>query len=139
MNVEVNMAGVFLAAVASMIFGGIWFSQPVFGKTWMKLVGLDFKKSQKGLPKALVQGAICALLTAYVLAHVAFLSNQFFQNSFMSDAVSTAFWVGLGFSVTTVVALNAFEQRDKKLTVTTAAHQLVGFLIMGVVIGAFHP
>jgi hypothetical protein len=38
------------------------------------------------------------LVTAFVLAHVTFVANKFFHNSFLSDALQTAFWLWLGFT-----------------------------------------
>ncbi|HSX23664.1 MAG TPA: DUF1761 domain-containing protein [Candidatus Saccharimonadales bacterium] len=139
MNVQVNLVGVLLAAVASMALGAVWYAKPVFGKMWLKLVGLSEKDQQANAAPALVQGFIMALLTAYVVAHVSYLSNQFFHHSFMQDAIATGFWLGLGISATTVAIHGAFERRPQRLVLLTVAHQLVGFIIIGAVIGAFQP
>lgn len=139
MNVEVNWVGVLLATLAAMALGGIWYAKPVFGKLWMKLVGLKDDDVKQGQGPALLIGLVCAFLTAYILAHLAFLSNQFFHDSFMKDAIATAFWVSIGISATTVITHNTFERRAPKLTWLTVTHQIVGFLIMGVIIGAFKP
>ncbi len=139
MNVEVSWAGILLATLASMAVGGIWYAKPVFGKVWMKLVGLKEEDTKKGQAQALLIGLVCAFLTAYVLAHVAYLSNQYFRNSFMQDSMTTAFWLSVGISATTVITHNTFEKRKPNLTWLTVLHQIVGFLIMGAIIGAFKP
>jgi hypothetical protein len=99
----------------------------------MKLTKTEMGKG--GMAKPLIITAICSLATAYVLAHVAYLSNQFFGNSFFQDAVSTSFWVWLGFTAARIITHDQFENRPTKLTVLNAAHELVTFLVMGVVIG----
>ncbi len=139
MNVEVNYVGVLLAAIASMAVGAVWYAQPVFGKMWMKLVGLKQSDAKEGAVTAMLQAFVAAIITAYILAHVTFLSNYYFGNSYMNAALNTAFWLALGISVTTVVTHNTFEGRRKKLTLLTIAHQMVSFLVMGLVIGAFAP
>jgi hypothetical protein len=139
MDVQVNMWAVLLAAIASMVVGSVWYAKPVFGKLWMDLVKLDEAQQRKGAMKAMVMAFVAALLTAYVLAHVIYLSNSFFQNSFMKDAMQTAFWLWLGISATTIATHHAFEQRPKKLTWLAIGNQLVTFLVMAFIIGWLKP
>jgi hypothetical protein len=78
---------------------------------------------------------VASLITAYVLAHVTFLSNNFFHNSYLQDALTTAFWVWLGFTAVRLFTHDVFEGRRKKLTLLNSAHELVTFLVMGLIIG----
>ncbi|MEX2007095.1 MAG: DUF1761 domain-containing protein [Candidatus Saccharimonadales bacterium] len=135
MEVEINMVGVLAAAAASMVVGSLWYSKAVFGKTWMSLTKMDEKKMREGGWMPMFIAVVTSLLTAYVLAHVAYLSYQFFGNSFMNAAMSTAFWLWLGVAATTLVVHGAFEQRSRKLTVLNVGNQLVAFLAMGAAIG----
>ena len=137
MNVEVNYLAVFLAGASSMVVGFIWYSRPVMGKTWQKLVGLKDEDMEKGMAKAMILTFIASLVTAYVLAHVAFLSNKFFGHSFLQDAVTTAFWLWLGFTAARMLTHDLFEKRPTKLTVLALTHELITLLVMGVIIGLF--
>jgi|GEM_PF-696836 len=129
MDVQINMWAVLLATVASMVVGSVWYAKPVFGKTWAKLAKLDDKQMQKGAGKAMLQAVVAGFLTAYVLAHVAYLSNSLFQDSFMQNAVQTAFWLWLGISATTIVTHNAFELK------TTQTDAVGGWQSIGDIIG----
>lgn len=135
MEVQVNMVAVLLAALSSFVVGMIWYAKPVFGSAWMKMVGMTDDKQKKGMATAMAKAGVAALLTAYVVAHVAYLSNHFFGNTFMQDALTTAFWLGLGLSATTIVTHDAFEQRDMKLTIMNVGNQLATLLAMGLIIG----
>lgn len=135
MEVEVNYLAVILAMASSMVVGSIWYAKPVFGKMWMKLVGLDDAKAAKGAGRAIGITMIVSLITAYVLAHMAYLAHNFFANSFFMDCVVTAFWLWLGFTAARFITHDAFEQRRKKLTAMNVAHEFVTLIIMGVVIG----
>lgn len=135
MEVEVNILAVLLAAVASMIVGSIWYARPVLGATWMKLVKLDEKKAKDGALKAMSLAFAMSLLLAYVLAHVTFLSNEYFGGSFFMSAITTAFWLWLGIALTRTVTHDAFENRPLKLTAINSANQLLTMLAMGAVIG----
>ena len=134
MDVQVNYWAVLIAMFSSMAVGSIWYSRGVFGNTWIKLAKINMSKNGSAvLP--IVATAIVSLVTAYVLAHVAFLSNQFFHNSFLQDAVTTAFWLWLGLTAARFITHDAFEGRPVKLTVINISHEFVTILIMGAIIG----
>lgn len=135
MDVEINLWGVLAAFVASMVIGSVWYSNSLFGKDWRKLVKLDEKRAKKEMPKAMGVMVAMSLLTAYVLAHVAYLSYTFFDYSFLSAALQSAFWMWLGFIFTGAVMMGAFEQRPMKLTAINLGNSLVTFLAMGLAIG----
>lgn len=135
--VEVNYLAVLLAALSTMVVGSVWYSPILFYKQWAKMAGVKVDKDFKGAKAAFtyITVFIAALVAAYVLAHVAFLSNKFFGGPFLASALTTAFWVWLGFVATRIYTHDAFEGRRKKLTLITVSHELVTFLIMAFIIG----
>ena len=135
MNVEVNYGAVLLATLSTMIVGSVWYTPKVFGTTWMKLAGLKQKDLEKNGITPIILTVFVSLITAYILAHVAFLSNQFFKHSFLQDSLTTAFWLWLGFTAARIITHDAFEGRPKKLTLLTIGHELITFMVMGLIIG----
>ena len=136
MDIQVNMLAVVLATASSMIIGSIWYAKGVFGNTWAKLAKVDLSKTT-GAAKAIIATIIVSLLTAYVLAHVSYLSHQFFHHSFLQDALTTSFWLWLGFTAARFITHDAFESRPVKLTVLNCTHELVTIMVMGLIIGLF--
>lgn len=139
MGVEVNWLAVILATASSMVVGAIWYAKPVFGLMWMKLVRLDDKAMASDAAKAIGGTIFASFLTAYVLAHVTFLSHHFFNNSYLQDALSTAFWMWLGFTAARFITHDVFERRPTVLTFLNIGHELVTLLVMGLIIGWLHP
>jgi hypothetical protein len=135
MEVQVNALGVLLAAVSSMAVGSIWYARPVLGNTWMKLAKVKMDGDKSKLVPMLALTFVLALLTAYVLAHVSYLSNSFFHNSFLQDSLASAFWLWLGLTAARIFTHDLFEGRPSKLTLITVSHELVTLLVMGLVIG----
>lgn len=135
MDVSVNMWAVILATASSMVVGSVWYAKSVFGTAWAKLAKVNMDK-RGGAAGAIIATLIVSFLTAYVLAHVSFLSHEHFHNSFLQDAVTTAFWVWLGFTAARIITHDAFEGRPVKLTALTCLHELVTLLVMGTIIGA---
>lgn len=140
MSVEVNYLAVLLAAVSSMAVGTVWYAKGVFGETWAKLAKVKLG-DMGGTNVAAAMGLtfVLSLLTAYVLAHVSFLSNKFFGNTFFQDAVSTAFWLWLGLVVTRMTTHYLFEQKPSKLIWLNIGNEFVTIMLMGVIIGWLHP
>lgn len=136
MEVQVNYLAVVLALVSSMIVGSIWYARGVFGNTWMKLAKVDMSKaSSADAWRPIFITIVVSFLTAYVLAHVTFLSNHFFGGSFLQNALNTAFWLWLGLVAARIVTHDAFEGRPMKLTALNVAHEFVTLMVMGLIIG----
>lgn len=134
-DVYVNWLAVGLAGLSSLIVGSIWYAKPIYGSLWLKLAKLDEKKLAKRGARPFVIAVAMSFVMAYVLAHVAALSAAFFETSALSAALSTAFWLWLGISLTTVAVHDIFEGRPWKLTFVTAGYQFFLLLAMGLVIG----
>lgn len=140
MDIQVNWLAVVLAALSTMVVGSVWYSRAVFGEQWIKLARLDVKKMEKeGATKAIVVTLVVSFVSAFVLAHVTFLSHNYFGNSFLQDALSTAFWVWLGFTAARFITHDAFEGRPAKLTYMNVAHEFVTFMVMALIIGLLPP
>jgi hypothetical protein len=142
MDVEVNYLAVLLAAVSSKVVGSIWYAKSVFGKTWAQMAGVDMDRKPKQGEMAWLLGStfVVSLITAYILAHVTYLAHSFFiDNSFLSDALQTAFWLWLGLTAARMYTHNAFEGRRKKLILPNISNELVTLLVMAMIIGLLKP
>lgn len=135
MSVEVNYLAVVLAMLSSMVVGAVWYSKSLFGTKWAKLVNLTEKKMQEDSAKAMGITVVVSLITAYVLAHMAYISNNFFQNSFLMDSLMTSVWLWLGLTAARFITHDAFERRNTTLTILNVAHEFVTIFVMGLVIG----
>lgn len=137
MGVQINWLAVGLATLSSFVVGMIWYAKPVFGNTWMKLVDMTDEKQKKGMMRAMCRSLVASFLTAFVLAHVVYLANQFYKadHSFFYNAMMTAGWLWLGFAAATIVRHDSFEQRRSKLTLINLGSSLVTILVMGAIIG----
>jgi hypothetical protein len=139
MDVQINMLAIVLATLSSMVVGATWYAPKVFGNKWLKLIGKKPKDMQGGSAAPMVLTLIASFFTAYVLAHVTYLSNHFFQHSFMHDALMTGFWVWLGFVAARIITHDAFEMRPRALTLMTVAHEFLTIMVMALIIGAIKP
>jgi hypothetical protein len=139
MDVSVNYLAVFLAGLSSMAVGSIWYSQGVFGATWAKLakVNMDRKVSGAEITRLLGLTFIASLITAFVLAQLARLSDSYFEGSFMQDTLVMTVWLWLAFTALRFFTHDLFEGRPRRLTILNASNELVTLMVMGLVIGLF--
>lgn len=139
MEVEINWWAVILATLSTMVVGSIWYAKSVFGKQWMKLIGKSEKELAKNGMWPIPATLIASFLTAYILAHVSFLSHKFFGHSFLQDTLTTAFWLWLGFIAARMITHDAFEGRPWRLTVMNLTHELITVMVMALIIGSMQP
>src|SRR3970282_943361 len=125
MEVEINWIGLAVAILASMVVGSIWYAKPVFGNIWMKIVKMDEKKAREAMAKAMIVAVLMSAVTAYVLAPVTYLLFVFFEVSYLSAALTTAFWLWLGLVAARFIVHDAFELRPPKLTYLNIGNELV--------------
>lgn len=133
MEVQVNMWAVIVAAVASVVVGFIWYMPKVFGNSWMKMAKIDPKKGSMAWSMGSV--LLSSFVMAYVLAHVTYLANYFFMNTYIQDAMTTAFWMWIGFQALRFFMHDQFNQRRKKESLIHIANDLATIMVMGWVIG----
>src|SRR5258708_4258429 len=135
--VHVNYLAVLLCAVASMVIGFLWYG-PLFGKEWMKLVGMTKGKmlaANKEMPMTYGLMFVSSLVMAYVLAHLVWYAAPGSLTLLIS--VKTAIWAWLGFVATTSLTKHLFspDRKPVKLLVIETGYHLANLVVMGIIFG----
>ena len=121
---------VFLSAGTAVGVSSIWQAEPVAGTVW----GNAMRVQSVGRRQYVWRG-LAAAITALVLVPLLYLANGFYGNSFLVDAVLTAFWLWLGFTGATWYIRYGFERRPDRRVVLAMGHELLILEAMAVVIG----
>ena len=131
--IQLNWQGLLLSTLVAVVVAGLWYSPPVMGKTWQKLLNIKDKELRSfGLQKYLI-ALLMIFLTAVALKRFLIISNP--QTVF--EAVKVTVWIWLGFVVTYVVAGGLFEKVKPKLMAVDLSGQLLILLSMGAVLYYF--
>jgi hypothetical protein len=129
-----NYAAVVLAAIASFIFGGLWYG--ALSEQWMAAANVRPEAIQ-GHGRATVTPYVVAfaaqLVMAYVLAGMIGHLGQG-QVTIRNGLISAAFIWG-GFVFTALLVNHAFQGARRTLTLIDGGHWLGVLLIQGAVIG----
>ena len=132
---EVNMWAVILATLSTMAVGSVWYTPRVFGTFWMAQAKVTRDDTaSRGITPILLTVAV-SFLTAWVLAGATTIAHDFYQGTYLVDALVTAVVLWAGFTAARIVTHDAFEGRPARLTALNVAHELVTVLVMGLIIG----
>ncbi len=133
---EINYIALLLSAVASMIIGSIWYG-PLFGKKFMKAMGMDTRSPDKqasmraSMMKAYAGQFIASLVMFFVFAWYIGLSGH----TGVLGGLNNAFWVWIGFVVPIKLG-DALWGGNMTLFWLAIGNMLLTLLAAGAIIGA---
>jgi hypothetical protein len=130
---EVTFIKVFAAGVASLIVGFVWYHPRVFGGIWMSLSQITTESLEKGkrrMPISALSALLAGMLAAYVMNYFGIAWGVYD----VIGAIELGFWCWLGFVATTMIGTVLWEQKPFTLYVLHAAHWLVSFIVMAIVL-----
>jgi hypothetical protein len=131
---KIKYPAVIVATLAHYILGGLWYSPLLFGNKFIQLVNWTPEQlrqvESQSHTKELVLAFVMSLVLVYVLAHFV----NYTKATSALGGIQTAFWIWLGFVVTTQAPTVIFEGRSFGLFVINVAYQLVGCAIAGAIL-----
>lgn len=126
----INYLAVIVATVLSMVLGMLWYSPMLFGKAWMKEMGIseeDAKKQkEQGMGKFMAIGSAMAFIFAFYLAH--YIKG----GADMGDVIQWGLGLWAGVIVTTHAPDYLWGKRSMKLFMINMLHH--GVVIVAVAI-----
>ena len=126
---EINWIAVAIAAVASFLLGGLWYSPAMFGKAWQREAGLTDEQIKSGnMAKIFGLSLVLALLAAWNFAN--FLGPRpSLALGLGAGASAGLLWVGASFGINYL-----FERKSFKLFAINAGYHTLQFTIFGLVL-----
>src|ERR1051325_298804 len=127
---SVNLIAVVVAAVVAFVSGGIYWG--VIANPLTKLLG-GVPDPGKMPPAALIASFLTRVMVAYVLA--IFLKYADDQDALSGAAIALLAWIG--FVLTISIGQASFRQISWSQFIVNAGESLLGYALMGVIIGAW--
>jgi hypothetical protein len=134
---EINIWAVVVATLSTMVVGSLWYTPKVFGNYWMRVAKVSPSGEAKDAVKPILITLAVSFVSALVLAGSVAIAQEFYGGSFLGNSVITAVILWAGFTAARFITHDAFEGRPAGLTALNCAHELVTYLVMGLVIGLF--
>jgi hypothetical protein len=131
---NINLWAVSLAAIANVVIGSFWYSPFIFGKNWMHEKGFTEEDFKHGHSIRLI------LFLSFLFGFVGALSMAFL----LTPESTTLSGAGMGAMVSFVwiTASKAntalFENTSVKLILIHAGYDMIGYMVMGAILGALN-
>ena len=135
MMAQINFWTVLVAALASFTVGWLWYG-PLFGKLWMKLNGFTPEQLREGgglpMPFIMIVNYVATVLAAFSIAM--FIGAE----SDMSFGIFAGFMIAISWIGTSRLNDVLYERQPFKLYLINLGYNVVIYIIMGAVLGAWH-
>ena len=132
MQYDVNYLAVLVAAVAYWVLGALWYSGPLFGRAWMRGIGKTEEQIRSEFsPLNLLWAFILGFIAAYGIARIMAWTG----GASVSAGIEIGLLTGVSFGVATLATHDVMEGRPRVLTAINALYTILGFLLMGLIIG----
>lgn len=124
----IDLIAVVAAAVASFIFGALWYG--ILGKPWMRAARLT-PEDTKPDPVTFAITFLCQLVMAAVFAGIIYHTGS----TDVRAGIISAVLVWAGIVVTTLIVNHRFQKMPWSLTLIDGGHWLGVLLVQGIVLG----
>jgi len=135
---KIKYLAVLVAAIIHWVLGGVWYGV-IFAKKFIELIGWTPQQIQQmqeqESPKELIIAFIMSIVLCYILAHFV----RYTKATTAMGGAQVAFWLWLGFIVTTNISTVLFEMRPLGLFLIYIGYELVACIVAGVILAVWRP
>ena len=129
---SMSWAGAVVGALGFFFFGALWYG-PLFGKQWMAATGMTEERARESnLPLVFGGTLVMEILAGIGLAAIMAAGDG---NASIGTGLVTGLVVALLVAVPVLIVQSLYERKQPVLWALNAGYNLVGFAIMGAVIG----
>lgn len=140
MEVVINYWAVLAAAAAAIVLGSLWYG-PLFGKQWMRIVGISMGEMTPAVRRSMIRSyailTVSILVLAFVLAHLVAIAFDVVDMEGIFAGVTVAIWLWLGFIVPVTLGPILWENRPWKYWFITAGYYLVSLALMSAILAVW--
>jgi len=126
---DINLLAVFVAGVAHMVTGLVWYTPKLFGNAWADLTGKDLKPAQQWLVAGIIGHQVIALALAVIV--------RLADATTVAGGIAVAVLVWLGFVVTLEVGELIWEKIPFRLFLIRIGNHLVALSIAGAILAVW--
>jgi hypothetical protein len=136
---KIRYPAVIVATLAHFLLGGLWYSPLLFEKKFIQLINWSPEQLQQVQTQSHVKELVIAFVMSFILVYILAHFVQYTKATSAIGGIQTAFWLWLGFIVTTHVPMVLFERRSFGLFLINVAYQFVGCAIAGAILAIWRP
>jgi hypothetical protein len=127
--IDVSWIGVVVAAIASFVIGGLWYSPLMFTKSWQREARVSENVQGRSMAMIFAAAFVLQLLGALLLAAIIGVRPG------LLNGAACGFLVGLFFVAGALGVNYLFEGRSLKLWLINGGYNVVTFTTIGAILG----
>jgi hypothetical protein len=127
-----NIWAILVAAIVAFMLGGVWFSPPVFGKTWQRANNFGPGEPAKAGGAGM---AIAFLLTLVMSANLAMFLND--PKTTLVWGATAGFLAGFGWVLMGIGIISIFERKPWSYVFVNGGYLTVALVVMGAILGGW--
>jgi hypothetical protein len=127
----VSWLGALVAGIAFFAIGGVWYG-PLFGDQWMAATGMTEERARESNLPMIFGGT----LVLEVIAGIG-LSAILGADVAPAQGALQGLWVGLLIAVPVLLVQALYERKTMTLWALNGGYNVIGFVLMGLVLGFF--
>ena len=131
---DVRLLPVLIAAVAHFFLGMLWYSPVLFGKPWMKAVGMTEEKMKQVSGSDMGIRMVVALITGFIMAFVISYIFHLVGVATVREGLRGGFILWLGFVLPLQTSPVLWEGRGMNYWMINASYWLVSMLVMSTIL-----
>lgn len=128
-----NFLAILVVGVINMVIGSLWYG-PLFGRPWMRYMGISYKQMQEGKKKGMTKQYLIMFIATLLMAYVLSMFIVFTSSVTVLEGAMVGFWAWLGFLATTMIGSVLWEQKPLNLYWLNVFHYLVVLMIDGAIL-----
>lgn len=129
---NLNYTAVAVSTLIAFVIGFLWYG-PIFGKEWMRLLGLTDKDMKGPMAPPIIKGLISTFIMVAVASHFVSLTGA----ATWQDGAMQGLVLGIGLIATVLFGGVNWEQRPVKLYFINAIYYVLAVAIAGGVYAAW--
>ena len=138
---DANWIAVLVSLIIAVVLGTLWYG-PLFGKKWMKLMGISQKqvadaKKKGAIKSGMALSYLIMMISTVIMICVLGLFLQMTGTAGTIEGAMIGFWVWLGFMATVSTGQVTWEGKPWSLWLINNGYQLVNMLIIGAILGTW--
>lgn len=131
---ELNWLAVVAATLVAFAIGAVWYTPALFGKAWMKSIGLKESDAKKA---SMAQAIVLTLVGTFVSAVALGVLVQVLALTTLWQGATFGVLIAVAFLATNKVMQAQFELRPLSYNVITSAADVVTLGVMGAVLAVW--
>ncbi|HEY2469428.1 MAG TPA: DUF1761 domain-containing protein [Terracidiphilus sp.] len=125
---SLNNLAILVSAIILWVLGAIWYSPPLFAKSWMELAGVKREPGNRdGMLLAMTASFIGDLVLSFVLATIVMWSNA--TGFKLGGVIGVLVW--MAFFAAPNLPQGLYEKKPFKLFAINGTYWLLGLFIVG--------